>query len=37
VSATGQNALLAQAVSAVVDLSITNFTNDPDLCRTPPE
>jgi sugar lactone lactonase YvrE len=37
VLATGENALLAQAVSAVVDLSITNFTNDPDLCRTPPE
>jgi hypothetical protein len=32
VSHPGQNGILAQAVSAVVDLSVTNFTNDPALC-----
>jgi uncharacterized repeat protein (TIGR01451 family) len=32
VSSPGQNGILAQAVSAVVDLSVTNFTNDPALC-----
>jgi hypothetical protein len=37
VSSSGENGILAQAVSAVVDLSVTNFSNDPDLCRTPPE
>jgi len=32
VSSSGQNGILAQAISAVVDLSVTNFTNDPALC-----
>jgi hypothetical protein len=32
VTSPGQNGILAQAVSAVVDLSITNFSNDPALC-----
>ena len=33
VTSPGQNGILAQAVSAVVDLSVTNFTNDPALCE----
>jgi len=37
VSQEGQTALLAQAVNAVVDPSITNFTNNPHLCQTPVE
>ena len=32
VSSPGQNGIMAQAISAVVDLSVTNFTNDPALC-----
>ena len=32
VSSQGQNGILAQAVNAVVDLSATNFSNDPALC-----
>ena len=33
VSSPGQNGILAQAVNAVVDLGVTNFTNDPALCE----
>jgi hypothetical protein len=36
VATTGQNGILAQAVSAVVDLSVTNFSNDPALCLPAP-
>jgi hypothetical protein len=32
VTSPGQNGILAQAISAVIDLSVTNFTNDPALC-----
>jgi hypothetical protein len=32
VSSPGQNGIMAQAVSAVVDLSVTNFSNDPAVC-----
>jgi hypothetical protein len=32
VSSTGENGILAQAVNAVVDLSVTNFSNDPARC-----
>ena len=35
VSSPGQNGVLAQAVSAVVDLSLTNFGNDPAICASP--
>ena len=35
ISDRGQDALMAQAVSAVVDLSITNFTNDERCARRP--
>ena len=35
VSSPGQNGILAQAVSAVVDLSVTNFSNDPSACIPP--
>jgi hypothetical protein len=35
VSSPGQNGILAQAVSAVVDLSVTNFRNDPATCGLP--
>jgi hypothetical protein len=35
VSSPGQNGILAQAINAVVDLSVTNFTNDPALCVPP--
>jgi alpha-tubulin suppressor-like RCC1 family protein len=37
VSSSGGNGILAQAVSAVVDLSITNFSNDPARCLPPQE
>ncbi len=33
VTSPGQNGILAQAVRAVVDLSVTNFSNDPALCE----
>ena len=36
VTTPGQNAILAQAVSAVVDLSVTNFSNDPARCLPSP-
>jgi hypothetical protein len=36
VSPAGQNGIVAQAISAVVDLSVTNFTNDPALCLPSP-
>jgi sugar lactone lactonase YvrE len=32
VSSTGENGILAQSISAVVDLSVTNFSNDPTRC-----
>jgi hypothetical protein len=32
VSSPGENAILAQAVNAMVDLSVTNFSNDPARC-----
>jgi hypothetical protein len=36
VSSPGQNGILAQAISAVVDLSVTNFSNDPARCLPSP-
>jgi hypothetical protein len=36
VSPTGENGIVAQAVSAVVDLSVTNFSNDPARCVPSP-
>jgi len=35
VSSPGQSGIIAQAVSAVVDLSVTNFTNDERCARRP--
>src|SRR5262249_25005082 len=35
VTSPGENAILAQAVSAVVDLSVTNFANGPEVCQPP--
>jgi hypothetical protein len=36
VSSPGQNGILAQAISAAVDLSVTNFTNDAARCEPAP-
>jgi hypothetical protein len=33
VTSPGQNGIMAQAISAVVDLSVTNFSNNPARCR----
>ena len=33
VTSPGQNGILARAVSAAVDLSVTNYSNDPSLCK----
>ena len=36
VSSSGQVCIVAQAISAVVDLSVTNFSNDPARCVPSP-